>query len=96
MCVNPKRICVYQIPAGTVKKKILANVQFTGDERLLPAVLHILSAMDIKKIPLYHAYIANESFLSGRVVDLLLIDHNRFFLVVDDIFADDNLAHVGL
>jgi NADP-dependent 3-hydroxy acid dehydrogenase YdfG len=41
MCVNPKRVSVYQILPGTVKKKILANVQFTGDERLLAVVLHV-------------------------------------------------------
>jgi len=35
MYVIPKRLSVYQIFPGTVKKKILANVQFTGYERLL-------------------------------------------------------------
>jgi hypothetical protein len=48
LCVNPKRVSVYQILPGTVKKKILANVQFTGDERLLPIVMHVQFMKDNK------------------------------------------------
>jgi hypothetical protein len=47
LCVKPKRVSVYQILPGTVKKKILANAQFTGYERLLPAVPHV---QDMKQI----------------------------------------------
>jgi hypothetical protein len=32
--VNPKRLTVYQILSGTVKKKILANARFTGNQSL--------------------------------------------------------------
>jgi hypothetical protein len=47
LCVNPKRVSVYQIIQRTVKKIILANAQFTGDERLLPTFPQVQEMKDI-------------------------------------------------
>jgi hypothetical protein len=52
LSVNPKRVSVYQILPGTVKKKILANAQFTGYERLLPAFAHVQGMSEVDRLRL--------------------------------------------